>query len=479
MPYEVEETGTLTRTAQVTVDKNTYDKKLNAALRSIAGNVKMRGFRKGKIPLPVLKQRYGASVTRDVVQDLVSEKVDEVLKEMDNVLHIGVPEVNKIPVGDEKEFAFTFAIELRPKVDPIGFLGLEVEKPKAVIDDEDVDEELEILRERFASNQPVEFRETIAAGDIVTVDFQAIGEHPELQEMQGKDIEIEVGSGKTLPGIEGALEGKGFDAVVESEIEVGEDFPVEEFRGGAVPIRLTVKKVERRVVPELSDDFAQKTGDGETLLELRANIREKLLKSKEKRAESMAETNLLDKLLEQNEIELPPLFLEEQVKRSAERRLQQFRQQGLDPETFGISAEVIAEDIQDDVARQIKEEFLLMEISQKENIDVSEEDVRLFAEEVAENMGVPIEQYMAFMRSNPNQFAQLQATVRLDKTRTHLLEKATIIEVEWPVEEDFDAEDEEEVAGDEGSTEDGASSESPETGEQESADSEESDDKEK
>lgn len=456
MPYEVEETGNLTRTVQVTVDKPVYDKKLNASLRSLAGRVKIRGFRKGKIPLAVMKKRYGAAVTRDVVQELVSEKVDEVLKEMENVLHVGVPQVNTIPVGEHNELAFTLDIELRPTVDPIGYLGLKIDKPKVEISAEEVDEELEALRERHASNEPVVLRETITSGDIVTVDFQAVGEHPELEEMKGEDVQIEVGSAQAVPSISEALEGASFDAVVESTIEAGEDFPVVDLRGANVPIQLTVKKVEHRVVPELSDDFAQKTGDGETLLELRANIRERLQKAKEKQAENMAAENLLDKLLEQNEIELPPLFVEEQVKRAAERRLQNFRQQGLDPDTFGISAEVIAEDIKDDVTRQIQEEFLLMEIAQKENVEIDEEDIQAFAKEIAENMGVEVQQYLAFMRQNRNQLAQLEATVRLNKVRAHLLERATINEVEWPEPED---EQDEEVAPEEVAPEEGGDQE--------------------
>ncbi|RAL21238.1 trigger factor [Lujinxingia litoralis] len=441
MAHQVEETGELTRSATITVEAAEYDRQVNKALRKLSGRVKVPGFRKGKIPLSVMKQRYGQAVTRDVIEDLVTENVNKVLNETENVLHVGVPQVTDVPFGDGGELKFTVDFELRPEIDPIGYLGVKVEKPVVEIADEAIDAELEQLRQSKSTLEAVVTREAIELGDIVTVDFEAVGEHPELQDMRSSGVQIEIGSGQTLPGIEDALKGQAFDAVVDSEIEAQEDFPVEELRGEKLPIRLTVTKVERKVLPELDDDFAQTTGQGETLLELRATIRKRLEEQREKEAEQLAIDSMMKNLLGQNSFELPPSFLDEQVKAAAKQRLQMFAQQGIDPAQFGLSVDAIAESIREDVVEQIKREFLLMEIARKEELKVEEADLTAFFERRGAELGANAQQYRAFVSQNTDRMRQAQASALLEKVRAKLLADAELTEVAWPSDEEAAAEE--------------------------------------
>lgn len=459
MAFEVEETGELTRTANVTVPKEQYDKKVEDELRKLSRRVRIRGFRRGKIPMKVMKQRYGDAVVQDVIQELVNDQMNEVLKDMESVLHIGTPQVTNIPFDGQGDLEFTFGIELRPNIDPIGYLGIEVDKPKVEIDSEAIDEEIEILRKQKATMQPVELRQTIKSGDTVTVDIEGVGEFAEFEELKGQDIPLEMGSGNALPGIEEALDGAAFDAVIETDLDLGENFPVEELREKTVRIQLTVKKVEKEVLPELDDDFAQATGRAETLLELRSKIREDLTKTREKEARQLAIDDMMAKLLEQNAFELPPEFVKEQVKRAAQQRLDMFRRQGLDPDQFGLTVEAMAEQLDEEVTQQIREELLLIEISRKEEIKVEEEDLFAFAEEMAPQVGANTQQYLAFMRANEDAMNQANASVLLTKTKEQLLDQATLNEVDWPEEEEFPALDEgqeesasEEIPADEAAT---------------------------
>ena len=477
MPYELEETGELTRTATVTVPQEDFEKRINKALRKLSKNVNLKGFRKGKVPLPVMRQRYGAAVTRDVVEEIVNDNINELLDDVDNVLYLGTPQVTQVPTGEEAELIFSVDLELRPEIDPIGFLGMDVEKPKVEIGGDDIDEYLESLRQEHADKQPVVTREVIASGDIVTVDFKALSDHPELEQMKGEDVEIEIGSGQALPGIDEALEGADLDATVESEIELGEDFPVEELRGTDVPIQLDVKKVERRVLPEIDDDFALKTGEGETLLELRGNIRKKLEEAREEEARRHATESMIDSLLEKHDFELPPQFLDQQLERTAKQRLQMLSGQGLDLDELGIDIGAFKEQMAEDVTRQIKTEFLLVEIARKEKIEVNEEDLLNFFEGQAERMGVPVQQYMAFVGQNQDAMRQANATVLLEKTKSHLLDEATITDVEWPEEEEPEEEPAEEEEAADGSDEEPTEEDSAADDEtsDESEESEESD----
>ncbi len=444
MPFEIEETGELTRKAKVTVPGGEFQSRVNKELRRLSTKVKLDGFRKGKIPMPVMQQRYGASVSREVIEELVNDHVNEVLEEAGSVLYLGTPQVSGIPGAGDGDLEFEVELEVRPDVDPIGYLGLEVDMPTPEISREAIDQELEALRHQHAETRPITLRETIAAGDIVTVDFEALSDHPELEDMKGEDVEIEVGTGQALPGIDEALEGADMGTTLEPDIELGESFPVEELRGEEIPLRLKIKKVEQRVLPEVDDDFALKTGEGETLLELRSNIRERIEESRQEQAQRYAIDNMMEKLLEQNDFDLPPKFFEQQLDQTAQRRLQMFAQQGLDPEQLGIDIDLFKEDLRDQVEQQIKAEFLLVEISRKEKIDVEEEDLRQLFETQAAQMGVNLQQFMAFARQDEDLIRQASAQVLLNKTQDHLLSEATINEVDWSVLEASDEEEEEE-----------------------------------
>lgn len=458
MPFEVEEKSELSRVAKVQIPGEEYQRQINRELKELSQRVKIKGFRKGKIPLNVMRQRYGAAVTRDVVESLVEKNVNEVLVANPGVLFLGTPTITSIPTDKGGHLEFDIDFELRPKIDPIGYLGVEVDKPEVTIENEAVDAALEDLRQKSAGLQPVTGRDKIEAGDIVTVDFQAIGEHPELENVSGEDAQIEVGSGQALPGIDAALTGAAFGSVLEPSITMDENFPIEELRGQDVPVRLTIKSVQTRVVPEVDDAFAQAHGNAETVLELRANLRKGLEEQREHEAMHIAEENMMGRLIEQNSFELPPLFLEEQLTQAARQRLamfqQQFQQQGLDAAQLGLDPEALKDGLRDEVIEQIKNELLLIAIAEKEGLKVEEQDLHAYFEHRARHMGVPARQLMAHTAQDKERMRQATAMALLEKTRTFLLAEASLNPVPWPVDE--------EVAEQEGAEQEGAEQEGAE-----------------
>jgi trigger factor len=432
MPFEVEEKSELSRVARVQVPGEEYQKQINRELRSLSEKVKLKGFRTGKIPMNVMRQRYGAAVTRDVIEALVEKNVNAVLEGNPGVLFLGTPTITEIPTDKGGQLEFTIDFEMRPNIDPIGYLGLEVEKPEVVIANEAIDEALEQLRNRSAKLETVTHRDTIHVGDIVTVDFQAIGDHPELEMVKGENAQIEVGTGQALPGIDAALTGAAFGSILEPSVVMDESFPIEELRGQEVPVRLTVKSVQKRIIPEVDDAFAKSFGNAETVLELRANIRKSLAEQREHDAMHMAEENMMKRLLEQNTFELPPLFLDEQLNQAARQRAQMLQQQGLDLAQLGVDPTVFKDELRDEVVEQIKSELLLIAIAEKESLKVEQEDLHAYFEHRARHMGVAPRELIAYTAQDQNRMRQASAMALLEKTRTFLLKEATVKSVAWP-----------------------------------------------
>ena len=198
MAYEVEQKGELGRLAHVTVAAEEYEGEVNRPLRQLSKRVRIQGFRKGKIPLSVMRRNYGPSVQQDVIEQLVNDQVTKILKDADRVIFLGRPEVTQLPSAG-KPLSFKVEYELRPELDPIGYMGLEVERPTTEVSAERIDERVEQLREQHATLQPIEGREVIEDGDSVELDFRAVGDEPELVQLYGgREEQEEIGD----PGLD-------------------------------------------------------------------------------------------------------------------------------------------------------------------------------------------------------------------------------------------------------------------------------------
>lgn len=432
MTYQLEETGDLTRTAQVNVPAEEFESTVNKELRKLSKRVKVRGFRKGKIPMGVMRQRYGDSVQQDVVENLVRKYINEIVDEAESVLHISRPEVTDIPQNGAGQLQFKVDLELRPEIDPIGYLGLEVEKPDVEVTSEELEEQLEEMRKQQASFEAIETRAEIKAGDFVTFDFKALGEDEELEQFQGENAQVKVGDGEAMPGIEDALIGADFGSTVTATVETDENFGVPELQNRTFDVELTIRKVERQVLPELDDEFAKQTGQAETALELRAKVREKIAGQKEHQAGHIAENNLVEKLLEQNDFELPPQFVEEQAMQAVRQQLQNLQQQGLDLSQIDLDFEDFKEGIREERESQLKSEFLLVAIAEKEGISVEDADLANYFEHRAMHMGVSADMLRRYMSEEPQRMQQAAASALIEKTVNHLLAEATIKPGEWP-----------------------------------------------
>ncbi len=435
MPIDVQETGTLSRVAAVVVPAAEYRREMTKSLQQLSSRVSVKGFRKGHIPMNVMRQRYGASVGREVVETLVQKYVDDVVNQHENVLYLGQPRIQAMPIADADNLEFTIDLELRPEIDPIGYMGLEIEKPDTSVNDEAIDAELERLRDQNAQLELVEGRSVVEAGDTVVADFEFVGEHPELAEFKGEDTPFEVGGQNVLPGINEALIGAEFGAVVEPSITLPPNFPIEELRETDVILRLTIKEVKQSVRPELNDAFAKQLELGETLDELREKVRADLQDAREHEAMHLAEDSMMTALISQNEFELPPLFVETQLEHAVKQRLQMFQQQGLDIAQLGLDVNVFKDTMREETISNIRGEFLLMAIAEKEEMKVEDEDMKKYFEHRAQHANVPAAQLAAYMRQDQERWQQSVILALLEKVRKFLLVEAAIKTVEWPAED--------------------------------------------
>ena len=270
MPSQVNEIDPVTVEVEVSVPWDHVRARLDSGYSKLQKNARVRGFRRGKVPRRVLKQLYGDEVHSEVIANLVETGLLEAVTTHDLAV-VASPEVRSLPAITKGEpLAFTARVEVRPKVGPVAFEGMELERPIAPVTDEDVEAELQALRERAAELETPEEPRPSKNGDIVTIDFKVFVGDEEILEAGGDGKRLELGSGTILPDLEEGLVDVDVGDTVQIEHDFDEETPNANLKGKTATFYIDVIDIQEKILPDLDDEFAIDLGrDLETLEALR------------------------------------------------------------------------------------------------------------------------------------------------------------------------------------------------------------------
>jgi trigger factor len=445
---------------------------LDAAYKKINQQVTVPGFRKGKIPARVIDQRFGrAAVLEEAVNDALPRFYTQAVDE-NKVDVLGQPDIDGLEgverIADGGDLKFTAEVDVRPEITLPDFTGIEVEVDPIKVTDEDVEETLKQLRDRFASVNTVE--RAAAEGDIVVVDLVAKvdGEVPDDGTATG--VTYEIGSGRLLDGIDEAVIGleAGGTATFTTELKGGSA------EGKDSEVTVTVTTVQEKELPALDDEFAQLASEFDTLEELKADSRQRLVRMKEFDQATQAQERVLDKLMELVEMPYPEKLLADEVEtRKHNLEHHQLPQMGLDIEGYLKLQEKTAEEFQAELVEQaqkgIKTQFVLDAIAAKEELAVNQEELTEHLLRRAAGSGMTPDQF-AQQVVEGGQVPLLVGEVVRGKALAVVVEAAKVVDTEGNV-VDFEDDEEEteaaaevvtEVVGDEVATDEGAKDEATE-----------------
>jgi trigger factor len=364
---------------EVQVPAAEVERQIERKARELAGSLKLPGFRRGKVPPPMVIQRIGREVvTEEAVRDALGGWYVDAL-DAARIAPVGDP---KIDLGELPErggdMGFTFEIGVLPKAQLGEYRGLEVGRAEPAVQEEQIRQELDGLRDRLARLEAVE--RPAQQGDFVVLDYVGSllgddGEPEPFQGGEGRDQLIELGSGNLIEGFESALVGA--SAGEQRTIELGfpADYPREQLAGRPASFAVTVKEVKRKELPDVNDDLAIDTGF-DSLAELRADIERRLREAQERDIESDFREAALDAAVEQAQISVPPALVEGRAREMWERMLHTLSHRGISRETYlGISdrsEEQILADMAPDAERALRREAVLTAVVQAEGISPDE-----------------------------------------------------------------------------------------------------------
>ncbi|MCA6095011.1 trigger factor [Streptomyces sp. SCA3-4] len=413
---------------------------LDAAYKKINQQVTVKGFRAGKIPARVIDQRFGrGAVLEEAVNDALPKFYTEAVNEAD-LNPLGQPEVDITELKDGELLAFTAEVDVRPTLEIPDYSGIEVTVDAVAVSDEDVEKSVEQLRERFATTSPVE--RAAAEGDIVTVDLEAKVDGEVLEDGVAADVDYTIGSGQLLDGIDDAVKGleAGASATFTSQLKGGSA------EGKDAEIKVDVKAVKARELPELDDDFAQMASEFDTLEELKADSRKRLERMKKFDQATQAQEKVLDELIKLVEVPMPEKLLADEVNtRKHNLEHHQLGQIGMTLDKYlemqGKSAEEFDAELKEQAEKGIKTQFILDEIVNKEKVSVGQEELTEHLMRRAQSSGMSPDQFAQAVVEQ-GQVPMLVGEVARGKALATVVEAATVKDSEGQVVDLEDDEDE-------------------------------------
>jgi len=363
---------------EVEVEADAVQDRVDRAAHALAGDLRMPGFRKGKVPPQLVIQRVGReAVLEQALRDSLPEWYERALLDT-GITPVGEPELN-VPAlpGTGEELSFTFEVSVRPTAKLGDYKELEVGRAEAEVPEEAVQAELDRLREGFASLNPV--GRPAAAGDLVVIDYSGTVDGEAFEGSEATDLMVELGAEGLLPEFDRALGGAAAGDEVTVEVQFPDDHRPESLAGKQASFTVTVKEVREKKLPELNDEFAAEASEFETLAELRDELRRRIAAALESRIEAEFREAAVDAAAQAAQIELPSELVHARAHEMWDRLARALSSRGASPEAYlrmqGKTSEQVVTDLESDADRALRREATLAAVADSEGIDVSDEEL--------------------------------------------------------------------------------------------------------
>ncbi|MGZ8446201.1 MAG: trigger factor [Candidatus Deferrimicrobiaceae bacterium] len=416
MKTSIESVSGVEKRIRVEVPADEVSQRVEAGYAKVRKVAPLRGFRKGKAPMAMVRRVFKESVETDVAEDLVRNSLSEAVKE-NSLKILSLPKIDGAKLTEGEEFVFTATVEVVPEVTPEGYRGIPIAKEKAVVRDEDVDTAIDRLRESFAQFHAVEGRGA-GGSDLVEFGFTATSEGETVEKSDSSSIVIEGGVpfGKEF---ESHLSGVRPGEERTFEVRFEPDFPNRKYAGKQVVFEVKVNGVREKELPEMDDEFARGFGEIAGLSDLRGKIRARLVQEAEEAARRGMEGQIRQGLLEKNAFDVPKTLVDRQIVSMIEDTANRLVSQGIDLKKVSLDFEKMKERFAPNAERSVRLSLLLAAIAEKEGIDVPYSEIETEMKEMAAQAGMEYEKIREMYGDEE----------RMDNLRNRLLDKKVMADL--------------------------------------------------
>ncbi|WP_018938882.1 MULTISPECIES: trigger factor [unclassified Thioalkalivibrio] len=420
MQVSVEATGNLERKMTIQVPSERIDTEVDNRLKSLAKRVKLDGFRPGKVPLKVVRQRYGTGVYQEVLSEVLQESYREAVQQ-EGLEPAGNPSIEPTNLEGTDAIEFTASFQVFPEVEVADFSGVEIERPVAEVGDEDIDRVIDSLREQ--NKEWAEVKRKAKKGDRVTLDFVGSLNGEEFEGGKADDFQIELGAGRLIEDFEKQLKGVKTGEEPTIDVTFPDDYPAENLKGQTAQFALTIKQVEGPKLPEVDEEFAKKFGieDG-SVEKLRADVRSNMERELRQALKGRVKQQVLEAVVDKHDFDLPEALVKSEVNRLREEAEKRF---GGAQQTQPLPDSLFEEEAK----RRVRLGLALRAIIEQKGFEVDAERVERDLEEMAATYEDP-EEVKQYYRSNPQAKSNLESLVLEDQVVDWVLEQGKVTEKE-------------------------------------------------
>jgi trigger factor len=378
MRTSVTELGDSRVRVDVGIEPDAVSQRLERAARELGREMRVPGFRKGKVPAELVLQRVGRdAVLEQALRDSLPEWYERALLDA-GITPVGDPKLNvqSLPEAGQ-ELEFSIEVGVRPRAELGEYRGLEVGRGDGEVPDDAVEAELDRLREGFASLSPVD--RPAAPGDLVLIDYSGTADGEPFEGSEATDLMVELGAQSLLPEFDEALEGASAGDEITVDVRFPDDHRPEHLAGREGRFEVTVKEVREKELPELDDDFAQEASEFENIADLRDEIRRRIAEAADRRAEDEFREAAVDAAAAQARLELPKELVHARAHEMWERVERSLHARGIDPQRYaqmqGKTREQLITDLESDAERALRREATLEAVAEAEGIEVSDDEL--------------------------------------------------------------------------------------------------------
>ena len=386
-------------------------------------SARVPGFRQGKVPMTVVKQRYKDQILYDVANAMIPRLVDEALRER-GLRPVATPDIKDVVLDEGQPLTFLAEFETVPPIEPGEYTGIALTKPPAILEVGAVDQVLEQLRQRAAKWHPVEDR-TASVGDAVLMDVTRTVKKDDAKPEPMQNVSIELGAKGNPPGFDENLSGVAAGDTRTFSVTYPTEYEVPELAGVTVDYEVSVKGLRRKELAELTDEFAKEVSEVETIEALRDRIRHDLQHEAEHEAEHKVRHDLLQDLAARMRTPVPAVLVDREIDRRLEEFVRRLMDQGMDPMKAGIDWQEFRERQKGPSEETVKSTLVLDEIARREGLAAAEEDVAAEVEKFAERTGRTAAAVRARLEKEGG-VGPIESGIRREKTVAWLLEKAQV-----------------------------------------------------
>lgn len=422
MQVSIETISGLERRLTIGVPAEVVDQEVAKRLDKAAKTVRINGFRKGKVPLKVVKQRYGEGVRQEVLGDTINRTFYEAVQK-ESVRPAGQPTIEPTKMEEGSDLEYTATFEVYPEIELTNLDGIEVTKYDADIEGADIDKMIENLRKGQATWNNT--KAAIKDGFKVKINFEGRKDGETFEGGSAEDHELVIGSKSMIPGFEDGIIGMKIGETKDVDVTFPEDYQVESLKGAAVTFAITLNSAEKQVLPKLNEEFFEKFGVTEGGEEkFREDVKENMDREKQKAIKSKTKQQILDSLIERTPVEVPNALISGEIEALRNQTIQQY---GGAAENLDMKALLPDDMFREQAKRRTALGLIVSEVVTKESISADKDVVRSLIEEAAASYESP-EEVVNYYYSNEQLLQSVEAAALEEQVVDFLLAKADVTE---------------------------------------------------